>query len=52
MLRMARKGLLTKVGKRSHSHLYRREEVEALGEMRKSAWRKLAERKRKWRVRE
>lgn len=49
-MRMARKGLLTKVGKRFHSHLYLREQVEALGAVRKCAREKLAERKRKWRV--
>lgn len=48
---MKARGELHKVGTRRWWHLYQRSEVEALAEKRRLQREKLAERKRKWRVR-
>lgn len=47
---MAARGELHKVGKRCRWHLYRRSDVEALAAKRRQQHQRLAERKRKWRV--
>lgn len=48
---MTAKGCLHRVGKRGHWHLYLQSDVEALAERRRIERERLAERKRKWRVR-
>lgn len=48
---MRARGELHKVGTRRWWHLYQRSEVEALAERRRIERERLAERKRKWRVR-
>ena len=48
---MTAKGVLKRVAKRGHWHLYLRSDVEALAEERRQQFERLKERKRKWRVR-
>lgn len=44
-------GELQRVGKRGNSYLYRMDEIEAVAAKRREQRERLAERKRKWRVR-